>query len=160
MLWVSLHMEKEDEINDYMPKVQGRRQRQDTHDKVQVPICTTAVGKGPDRAGKLDDHSKNRTNDMDNNNNATKEVEDRRRPHGATRAGHIQDTCPGQNRVEPSTGRGTHHAVAHATRTILATDQITKISKMVDIRANKEDVAGSVGHVETQEHCNSQHRSR
>jgi len=59
-----------------------------------------------------------------------------------------------------STGRGTHHAVAHATRTILAMDQIMKISKMVDIRAHREDVAGGMGHVETQKQCTSQNRSR
>jgi len=32
-------------------------------------------------------------------------------------------------------------------------DQILKISKMMDIQANKEAVAGGVGHVETQKQC-------
>jgi len=108
----------------------------------------------------LDDNGKNRTNDTDNNSNVTKKVENRRRTYRATGAGFIQDTCPGQNRMEPSTGRGTHYTVVHATRTILAMDQIMMISKEVDIRANKEAVAGSMGYVETQKQRPSQHGSR
>jgi len=82
----------EDEISDYMPKVWGRRQRQDACYTVNAPISTTAVGKGTNRAGKLDDNGKNRTNDTDNNSNMTKKVEDRRRPYRMTGAGSIQDT--------------------------------------------------------------------
>ncbi len=58
-------------------------------------------------------------------------------------------THTGQNRVEPSFGGGTHLTVVYTTRTILAKNQITPISKMVDIQTNKEAVAGGMGHVET-----------
>ncbi len=145
----------EDEISDYMPMVWRRQQRQDAHHIVHASISTTAVGKGTNRAGKLDDNGKNGTNDMDNNSNVIKKVEDRRRSYGVTGTGHIQDACPGQTRMEPSSGRGTHYAVAHVTRTILGTDQIMMIGKEVDIQANKEALAGSMGYVETQKQCPS-----
>jgi len=86
---------------------------------------------------------------MNCNNNVPRKVEDRGGQHRARRARHIYDTCTGQNRVEPSFGGGTHLTVVYTTRTILAKNQITPISKMVDIQTNKEAVVGGVAHVET-----------
>jgi len=143
----------EDEICNYVPMLQQRRQRLDACNKVLTPISTNAVRKGANRFGQLDDNGKNGTNDKDNNSNKIKKVVDRRKSHGGTGAGLIQDACPGQTRMASCTGRGIYYAVAHTTRTILAMDQITAVCKEMDVRANKEVVEGSMGHVETLKQC-------
>jgi len=126
MRLASLPMEKyammENKIIDNMPMMQHIGWRQDACNNLSAIISTNALGWGTYWAGKLDDSSTNRTNDMIHNCGKIKTVEDRRRHNGAT-----GNPLPGQTWMAPHTGKGANNPVGHAARTVLAKDQIMMV---------------------------------